>query len=83
MDEDGADDKIGRLEDFFDVVFVAVEGVDPASENVVEEGQTPGVDVETWFGKRFKELGGTVTANLRVPLANPDFSPFLQRVADA
>lgn len=43
----------------------------------------PGVDVETWFGKRFKELGGTVTANLRVPLANPDFSPFLQRVADA
>jgi len=43
----------------------------------------PGVDVETWFGKRFKELGGEVVANLRVPLANPDFAPFLQRVSDA
>jgi len=43
----------------------------------------PGIDVETWFTKRFKELGGEVSSNLRVPLANPDFSPFLQRVADA
>jgi branched-chain amino acid transport system substrate-binding protein len=43
----------------------------------------PGIDAETWFIKRMKEGGGEVTASLRVPLANPDFAPFLQRAADA
>ena len=42
----------------------------------------PGVDAETWFVKTFQAAGGTVLASLRVPFANPDFSPFLQRVAD-
>ena len=43
----------------------------------------PGIDVETAFKRRFEALGGQVTAALRVPLANPDFAPFLQRVAEA
>jgi branched-chain amino acid transport system substrate-binding protein len=43
----------------------------------------PGYDGEKWFDDRFKAGGGTVLAALRVPLANPDFSPFLQRVKDA
>ena len=43
----------------------------------------PGVDAESWFNKSFKAAGGEILANLRVPLANPDFSPFLQRVRDA
>jgi branched-chain amino acid transport system substrate-binding protein len=42
----------------------------------------PGHDVEKWFSKTFKEAGGTIE-NMRVPLQNPDFSPFLQRAADA
>jgi branched-chain amino acid transport system substrate-binding protein len=42
----------------------------------------PGHDVETSFSASFKEAGGQVE-NIRVPLQNPDFSPFLQRVADA
>jgi branched-chain amino acid transport system substrate-binding protein len=42
----------------------------------------PGHDVETSFSATFKEAGGQVE-NMRVPLQNPDFSPFLQRVADA
>lgn len=42
----------------------------------------PGIDAETWFSKQFKAAGGEVLANLRVPLANPDFAPFLQRVRD-
>ena len=42
----------------------------------------PGIDIETNFKRRFEALGGQVTA-LRVPLANPDFAPFLQRVAEA
>jgi branched-chain amino acid transport system substrate-binding protein len=43
----------------------------------------PGIDVETAFKRRFEAVGGKVTASLRVPLANPDFAPFLQRVAEA
>ena len=43
----------------------------------------PGYDVEKWFSDTFKKGGGEIIENLRVPLANPDFSPFLQRVADA
>jgi branched-chain amino acid transport system substrate-binding protein len=42
----------------------------------------PGHDVEKSFSETFTKAGGTVE-NMRVPLANPDFSPFLQRVADA
>ncbi len=42
----------------------------------------PGIDMETWFSKMFTAGGGTIVANLRVPLANPDFAPFLQRVRD-
>jgi branched-chain amino acid transport system substrate-binding protein len=42
----------------------------------------PGHDVETSFSLAFRAAGGEVE-NIRVPLQNPDFSPFLQRVADA
>jgi branched-chain amino acid transport system substrate-binding protein len=42
----------------------------------------PGIDAEKAFTGGFSKAGGTVE-NLRVPLANPDFSPFLQKVADA
>ena len=42
----------------------------------------PGIDVETAFKQRFEANGGKVVASLRVPLANPDFAPFLQRVAE-
>ena len=42
----------------------------------------PGHDVEKSFSETFVKAGGQVE-NMRVPLANPDFSPFLQRVADA
>ncbi len=41
----------------------------------------PGHDVEKWFSDAFKAAGGTVE-NIRVPLQNPDFSPFLQRASE-
>jgi branched-chain amino acid transport system substrate-binding protein len=41
-----------------------------------------GVEAETAFKTRFLQVGGTVIESIRVPLANPDFAPFLQRVAD-
>ncbi len=43
----------------------------------------PGIDAEKAFVERFGKDGGTVTESLRVPLRNPDFAPFLQRVKDA
>jgi branched-chain amino acid transport system substrate-binding protein len=43
----------------------------------------PGVDTEIAFQKAFESAGGKVVEALRVPLASPDFSPFLQRAADA
>ena len=43
----------------------------------------PGTDAQDSFKGRFTKGGGTVVAELKVPLANPDFAPFLQRARDA
>src|SRR3984893_13830686 len=43
----------------------------------------PGVDAEKSFADQIKAGGGEIVAAIRVPLANPDFAPFLQRAADA
>jgi branched-chain amino acid transport system substrate-binding protein len=43
----------------------------------------PGADAQNSFKERFTAAGGEVVAELRVPLQNPDFAPFLQRAADA
>ena len=43
----------------------------------------PGLDSEKVFVKRFTESGGKILDSLRVPLQNPDFSPFIQRVKDS
>jgi branched-chain amino acid transport system substrate-binding protein len=43
----------------------------------------PGHDAENSFKEHYKAAGGEVLSELRVPLQNPDFSPFLQRAADA
>jgi branched-chain amino acid transport system substrate-binding protein len=43
----------------------------------------PGIDGEKAFKARFEGDGGKVLESLRVPLRNPDFAPFLQRVRDA
>ncbi len=43
----------------------------------------PGVDAEKYFKETFTQGGGEVVETLRVPLAAPDFAPFLQRARDA
>jgi branched-chain amino acid transport system substrate-binding protein len=43
----------------------------------------PGADAEKSFTERFTGAGGQVVESIKVPLANPDFAPFLQRAADA
>jgi branched-chain amino acid transport system substrate-binding protein len=42
----------------------------------------PGLDAEKYFKERFQFNGGKVVDALRVPLMNPDFAPFLQKVRD-
>lgn len=42
----------------------------------------PGNDAEAAFRKAFLANGGTITGSAKVPLQNPDFSPFVQRVKD-
>jgi branched-chain amino acid transport system substrate-binding protein len=43
----------------------------------------PGHDCERYFNAEFTAAGGTVTGNLRIPLSNPEFSSYMQRIKDA
>lgn len=60
-----------------------------AFESGVEEAYTlvadygPGHDAEKAFAAGFTEAGGTIVGADRTPVANPDFSAFVQRVRDA
>jgi branched-chain amino acid transport system substrate-binding protein len=60
--------------------WAAQNGIKKVATLVSDYG--PGIDAEKAFTSAFTAKGGQVE-NLRVPLANPDFSPFLQKVADA
>ncbi|HEX2134471.1 MAG TPA: ABC transporter substrate-binding protein [Microvirga sp.] len=71
----------------FTLPQVTVPLADWAAQNGMKKIATlvsdygPGVDAERAFTGNFTKAGGQVE-NLRVPLQNPDFSPFLQKVAD-
>ena len=43
----------------------------------------PGADALNFFKPKFTAGGGQVVEEVKVPLANPDFAPFLQRMKDA
>jgi branched-chain amino acid transport system substrate-binding protein len=42
----------------------------------------PGIDAEGQFKKTFTAGGGEIIGDARVPLSNPEFSPFTQRIKD-
>jgi branched-chain amino acid transport system substrate-binding protein len=42
----------------------------------------PGIDAERYFKERMQLNSAQVVESLRVPLRNPDFAPFLQKVRD-
>jgi len=42
----------------------------------------PGHDAEAGFQRGFKEAGGEIVGAVRFPVANPDFSAFVQRAKD-
>jgi branched-chain amino acid transport system substrate-binding protein len=61
--------------------WAAKNGIKKVATIVADYG--PGIDAETFFKKAFTGGGGTVIDALRVPLMNPDFSAFMQRIKDA
>jgi branched-chain amino acid transport system substrate-binding protein len=42
----------------------------------------PGIDAEGAFLRAFKDAGGRMLGSVRMPVANPDFFPFVQRAKD-
>ena len=55
-------------------------GVKKAYTMVSDYG--PGHDAEAGFIRGFKEAGGEIVGSVRFPVANPDFSAFVQRAKD-
>ena len=55
-------------------------GVKKAYTMVSDYG--PGHDAEGGFQRGFKEAGGDIIGSVRYPVANPDFSAFVQRAKD-
>ena len=43
----------------------------------------PGIDAEAAFTKGFTAAGGQIVGSVHMPLANPDYVPFMQRAKDA
>jgi branched-chain amino acid transport system substrate-binding protein len=50
---------------------------------IVQSDWAPGHEATKVFSEAFTKAGGQVVDTIKVPLANPDFAPFLQRAADA
>ena len=61
--------------------WVAKSGVKTVYTLVSDYG--PGLDAEAAFTRAFEAGGGKVVGSVRVPVANPDFSAFVQRAKDA
>jgi branched-chain amino acid transport system substrate-binding protein len=61
-------------------IWAAKHGIKKAYTMVTDYG--PGHDAEQWFQKGIKSAGGNVVGSVRMPIANPDFSAFVQRADD-
>ncbi|MGA7790788.1 MAG: ABC transporter substrate-binding protein [Xanthobacteraceae bacterium] len=61
--------------------WAAKQGIKKIYTMVSDYG--PGIDAETWFQNGFKDAGGEIVGSVRFPVANPDFSAFVQRAKDA
>jgi branched-chain amino acid transport system substrate-binding protein len=61
--------------------WAAKSGIKTAYTLVSDYG--PGLDAETAFQRAFQEGGGKIVGSVRMPMANADFSAFVQRAKDA
>jgi branched-chain amino acid transport system substrate-binding protein len=50
---------------------------------IVQSDWAPGAEATAVFTETYKRAGGEILDTIKVPLANPDFAPFLQRAKDA
>jgi branched-chain amino acid transport system substrate-binding protein len=71
---------VPQLDESFGL-WAAKQGIKTAFTLVSDYG--PGIDAETSFQRAFEAGGGKVTGSVRMPVANPDFSAFVQRAKDA
>jgi branched-chain amino acid transport system substrate-binding protein len=71
---------IGQVADTFGTWAVKKGGAKKVYTMVSDFG--PGLDAEKFFQAAFKAAGGEVVGSVRMPLANPDFSAFIQRAKD-
>jgi branched-chain amino acid transport system substrate-binding protein len=71
---------IPQLEQVFGDWAVKKGGVKKVYTMVADYG--PGIDAETSFQKGFKAAGGEVVGSVRMAVANPDFSSYVQRAKD-
>jgi branched-chain amino acid transport system substrate-binding protein len=60
--------------------WAAKHGIKTAYTAVSDYG--PGWDAEQGFIKGFTSNGGKITGSVRIPLENPDFTPYLQKARD-
>lgn len=60
--------------------WAAANNVKKVMSMVADYG--PGIDAEKAFKERFTKAGGEIMGEVRVPLRNPDFAPFLQRISE-
>ena len=60
--------------------WAAKSGIKQCYTMVTDYG--PGHDFEAAFTNAFKETGGQIVGSVRFPVANPDFSAFIQRAKD-
>jgi branched-chain amino acid transport system substrate-binding protein len=61
--------------------WAAKQGTKTAYTMVSDYG--PGIDAEGAFHLGFKDAGGEIVGSVRFPVANPDFSAFVQRAKDS
>jgi branched-chain amino acid transport system substrate-binding protein len=50
---------------------------------IIQSDWAPGAEATAVFTDAYKKAGGEILDTIKVPLANPDFAPFLQRAKDA
>lgn len=60
--------------------WAAKNGIKTAFTLVADYG--PGQDSEAQFKKTFTAAGGKIVGEVRAPVKNPDFAPFLQKIKD-
>src|SRR5690242_12160231 len=71
---------IGQVADTIGTWAATKGGIKKAYTMVSDFG--PGIDAEKYFQNAFKAHGGEIIGSVRMPVANPDFSAFVQRAKD-